>query len=63
MTIASSMYSAYISDDTIGLSELLDKGDEQAVWVFRVENLVTLYEFEDDNQIEHYNITNKVRVI
>ena len=63
MTIASSMYSAYISDDTIGLSELLDKGDEQAVWVFRVENLVTLYESEDDNQIEHYNITNKVRVI
>jgi len=60
MTIASRMYSGYKSDDTLGLDDLLEKCDDQAVEILYVS---TVYRFEDGSQISHCGITNKVEVI
>jgi hypothetical protein len=64
MTIASSMYKVYQINDEEGLSELIEKCDDQATEiVVGWEDNTDTYKFEDGSQIAHCIKTNKVRVL
>jgi len=67
MTIASSMYSWYYVNDTVGLDELLEKCKRLAVeeesGLFGEEEIpVTFYVFEDGSYILHHETSNVVEV-
>lgn len=63
MTVASNLYKEYQINGEEGLSELIEKCDDQATKiVVGWEDNTDTYEFEDGSQIRHCTLTNKIDV-
>jgi len=65
MTIAKGIYIQYSNDDTIGLSELLEKCEKEAVdkGPCGSSGNLKIYEFEDGSSILHYPINNEIVLV